>query len=242
MIFGRPPMTSWPDEHPPPLVVNDDALLTDPYSAQKPISKASASLLGFFVYSIKWSDILLEVLKSYQIEPLSDLRPSDRKLFSVDELNRFLILDDALEDWRSQLPNHLTVQAHDNLQSDSTLTSQCIATLCRYLHLKILLFRPAIVKLTKFNVFGDDGSKDGHIKLTDLQRAMLQGCVCSCTSAAQDIVKMIHARCMRDNSPLPNWWYTTFCKLNPTTAQSFLTVISWVAIIALYVLCMAMCW
>lgn len=233
MIFGRPPMTSWPCEHPPPLIVNDDALLTDPYSAQKPIPQAKVSLLGFFVYSIKWSDILLEVLKSDQAEPLSDFRSSDKNLFSVEELNRFLVLDDALEAWRSQLPDYLTVQAHDDLQSDSTLTSQCIATLCRYLHLKILLFRPAIVKVTKYNVFGEEGSTAGIMKLTDLQRTMLQGCVCSCISAAQDIVRMIHARCMRDHSPLPNWWYTTFCKFTSIT-HTLLLVIYWDAIIAMY--------
>lgn len=63
MMFGRPPMVAWPSTDPAPALTDDDMLSTEPHSSLEPVPKVQVSVLGFFVHSLKYSEILLEVLK-----------------------------------------------------------------------------------------------------------------------------------------------------------------------------------
>ena len=63
MMFGRAPMVAWPSTDPAPALTDDDMLSTEPHSSLNPVPRVQASVLGFFVHSLKYSEILLEVLK-----------------------------------------------------------------------------------------------------------------------------------------------------------------------------------
>ena len=56
-------MVVWPCPVPVPEMADDNLLSTAPGSGKEPISKAAASVLGYFVHSIGYSDILLDVLR-----------------------------------------------------------------------------------------------------------------------------------------------------------------------------------
>lgn len=63
MIYGRPPMVFWPADVPHPEIVDDDALSTEPYSANEAPATVNVTEQAYFVHSLKLSDILLDVLK-----------------------------------------------------------------------------------------------------------------------------------------------------------------------------------
>lgn len=63
MMFGRPPMVGWSFSGPIPEPTDDELLSTEPFSASQPVPQVEMSILGFFVHSIRYSDILLEILK-----------------------------------------------------------------------------------------------------------------------------------------------------------------------------------
>lgn len=63
MMFGRPPMVSWPTPDSAPAMADDDLLSTEPFSSSQPILENQGSLLGYFVHSVRYSEILMEVLK-----------------------------------------------------------------------------------------------------------------------------------------------------------------------------------
>lgn len=56
-------MVAWPSTDPAPALTDDDMLSTEPHSSLEPVPKVQVSVLGFFVHSLKYSEILLEVLK-----------------------------------------------------------------------------------------------------------------------------------------------------------------------------------
>lgn len=63
MMFGRPPMVAWPISDPCPALADDDMLSTELFSSSQPIPRSELSVLGYFVHSVRYSEILLEVLK-----------------------------------------------------------------------------------------------------------------------------------------------------------------------------------
>lgn len=77
----------------------------------------------------------------------------------------------------------------------------------------MLLFRPVTVMATKSSLLAYNGANADKVAITELQRSVIVGCAYSCVLAAQDTIKVLHARCVTGKNRLPNWWYTTFCEL-----------------------------
>lgn len=73
MMFGRQPMVAWSSADSASALADDDLLSMEPYTANNPVSRVEDSILGFFVYSDKYSEILLDVLKYVLLKPLSML-------------------------------------------------------------------------------------------------------------------------------------------------------------------------
>lgn len=63
MMYGRQPM-AWPHAPDPiPALCDDELLSMEPFSSSQPIPRSEGSVLGYFVYSVRYSELLLEVLK-----------------------------------------------------------------------------------------------------------------------------------------------------------------------------------
>lgn len=133
-------------------------------------------------------------------------------MFQPDDYFDILRLDHRLTRWRKELPEHLVIGPDADVSGDSLALSQAISTLCRYLHLKILLFRPAAIEAIRRGLFQRQRPSTDEFALSELQRSLVLGCTQSCISAAQDMINVMHARCTSRANRLPNWWYTTFCE------------------------------
>jgi hypothetical protein len=63
MMFGRPPMVVWTSSDPVIDASNDELLSMEPYSARKPVPETQVSAVSFFAHSMRYSQILLDILK-----------------------------------------------------------------------------------------------------------------------------------------------------------------------------------
>lgn len=224
MTFGRPPMVIWPSSIPLPELTEDDLLSTQPYSSSEPIQQVEISTQGYFVYSVRYTEIILSVLRfvfvavlssaislmptsAFYMQPHTSRAETASSPFQESNYAQLLDLDKSLNEWRNQLPGYIRLTPEDDILGPGSHIRQALALHCRYLHLKMLMFRPSTVEAARGGRFNlsDNG-------LTDLQRSMAVGCVHSCIGAAEDIIRVLHARCTNMHGKLPNWWYTVFCQ------------------------------
>lgn len=63
MMFGRQPMVPWSTGDADMDMTDDDLLSTEPFTSTQPAPVVQNSVLGFFIHSDKYSEILLKVLK-----------------------------------------------------------------------------------------------------------------------------------------------------------------------------------
>jgi hypothetical protein len=190
MTFGRPPMVCWPTVVPLPDPVDDELLLSEPGSVLRAVPTQELSLVEFYIQALKLTNILMVVLKHLYI-PLPEEMPTVIEGMRVD-FPSLLDIDASLARWRRQLPQGLVYRHHNNMETGSEkpyIRRQSLALLCRYLHLRILLFRQATVDFStkKFSEAQEKGL------LTDFQYSILKGCMQSCISAAQELIALIHS-------------------------------------------------
>lgn len=73
------------------------------------------------------------------------------------------------------------------------------------MHLRLLLFRPLVIRLAKEGVLQRQNPHS-----TELQRILALGCVKLYVATAQETIRILYAKC--GSHLLPPWWYTVFCK------------------------------
>ena len=85
----------------------------------------------------------------------------------------------------------------------------------RYLHIRILLFRPFLLALLSCDQEALDKSSNKSLTETVLAKTFLTEISTSCVDAAQSLVKLIADCEDRGSSSLPAWWYNVFCIVSP---------------------------
>ena len=85
----------------------------------------------------------------------------------------------------------------------------------RYLHIRILLFRPFLLALLSCGQDTLDKSFNKSLTETVLAKTFLTEISTSCVDAAQSLVKLIADCEDRGSSSLPAWWYNVFCIVSP---------------------------
>ncbi|KAH8882256.1 hypothetical protein GQ53DRAFT_847654 [Thozetella sp. PMI_491] len=205
MNSGRPPMVTWPTTVSIPEPVDDALLSVTPGSSAQPLRKQQKSEFAFFSETLKLSNIIMLVLKTLY-RPLNEVELGGlAKNETLTRLIRIIEINAELTRWRQEIPGYLV---HDNEESlmrdDSPFRSQATMLHCRSLYLKILLFRPMMLKLSNPSFFQLDpvGKED------EFQRSMFTGCVRSCVLAAQELVDIICSPLYA--TVIPPWWYSTF--------------------------------
>ncbi|KXJ87225.1 fungal-specific transcription factor domain-domain-containing protein [Microdochium bolleyi] len=162
MTLGRPPMVTWPTTIPMPAAVDDEELKTGAGSSCEEVAAGEApSKTAFFVHTLRLMDVMMSVLKSLY-RPFEELTRSS--LFpssSVETLSLIKIveLEAELARWRRDVPSYLRYHELGGQGSvsfsassggiDAVFLRQAIALHCRYLHLRILLFRPMMMHLSQ---------------------------------------------------------------------------------------------
>ncbi|KAL8381864.1 hypothetical protein RB595_005895 [Gaeumannomyces hyphopodioides] len=215
MILGRPSMVAWKTVVPLPLPVDDELLSTAPGSGsvQSSVPPGRKSRVEFYVYTLHLTEILMRVLEHFYV-PHLDLRRAGPEGFNVQDLQRLHEIDFSLSHWRTSLPVHLRVHPSDTNNSDvsaesgSPFAKQAVTLHGRYLHLRILLFRPTTIELSS----GAFLQADAAGMTTDFQRGVLKACVRSCVSAARELIALVWEGVEQGKdarATLP-WWYAIF--------------------------------
>ncbi|KAL2820921.1 fungal-specific transcription factor domain-containing protein [Aspergillus cavernicola] len=210
MTFGRPAMISKAScgSVPLPATIDEEYIASAPgVEASQPADQPS--MMAFYAKSLELYEILNDVLLSLY-KPAPEESPEDIYDFyfnretSEAELTVFE-LDRALTKWTRSLPPHLRGAPASG--SDNTIFyRQSVVLRARFLHVRMLLFRPILSKYCTAR----DIASDPLISLNDSfpQRVALQ-CSTICVKVAQEVIELIYSNIPSDGTsgPLPAWWY-----------------------------------
>ncbi|PYH42286.1 transcription factor domain-containing protein [Aspergillus saccharolyticus JOP 1030-1] len=209
MTFGRPSMISKAScgSVPLPATVDEEyipsALGTD---AAQPADRPS--VMAFYAQSLELYEILNDILLS-MYNPNPDESPDDVYFKDTTEGKQTVFeLDRALTNWSRNLPPHLRGDA-SLAYGDKMFYHQSIVLQARFLHVRMLLFRPI---LSKYCTARDVGASDPGPLIAQqdslTQRIALQ-CSVICVKVAQEIIGLIYRHIPADGTagPLPAWWY-----------------------------------
>ncbi|CAG7920223.1 unnamed protein product [Penicillium olsonii] len=211
MTFGRPAMITKASSGaiPLPAAVDEEFIPSESRSeASQPPDRPS--IMAFFGKSLELYDIMNDVLESLYNQS-TDVSGEDIHDFYFNNITgegerTIFELDHCLSRWTKSIPMHL--------RGDSAMKStnpifcrQSIVLRARFLHVRILLFRPT---LSRYCTIRDNMASDSLIPMHDSfpHRVALQ-CSIICVKAAQESIQLIYNNVPSDGTggPLPAWWY-----------------------------------
>ncbi|KAL4746492.1 hypothetical protein BDW72DRAFT_210376 [Aspergillus terricola var. indicus] len=210
MTFGRPAMISKAScgSVPLPATIDEEYIASASGSGvEQPADQPS--VMAFYAKSLELYDILNDILLSLYKPVVEESSDDVYDLYfnrdtSEDELTIFQ-LDRALTRWTRSLPAHLRGEPVSG-SNGIIFYRQSVVLRARFLHVRMLLFRPI---LSKYCIARDLPS-DPLISLTDSfpQRVALQ-CSTICVNVAREVIELIHTNipCDGTSGPLPAWWY-----------------------------------
>ncbi|KAJ5423090.1 hypothetical protein N7445_011198 [Penicillium cf. griseofulvum] len=210
MTFGRPAMISKASSGavPLPAAVDDDYI---PSGSTKEVFQPPnrPSMMAFYAKSLELYEIMNDMLLSLY-KPISDDNGEDIHDFyfdnSASEGERTIFeLDRSLTRWTRSLPPHL--RGDSSVSANAVFCRQSIVLRARFLHVRMLLFRPT---LSKYCAVRDNTTAYPLVSTNDSfpHRVALQ-CSVICVKAAQESIELIYNNVPADGTggPLPAWWY-----------------------------------
>ncbi|KAJ5345746.1 hypothetical protein N7452_003750 [Penicillium brevicompactum] len=211
MTFGRPAMITKTSSGAVPLpAAVDDEFIPSNSSLEVSQPPNRPSIMAFFGKTLELYDIMNDVLLSLY-NPSTDPSGEDIHDFyfnnTTTEGERSIFeLDHCLSRWTKSLPVHLRGEAA-MASANPIFCRQSIVLRARFLHVRILLFRPT---LSKYCTLRDNTAPDSLISINDSfpHRVALQ-CSVICVKAAQESIRLIYNNVPTDGTggPLPAWWY-----------------------------------
>ncbi|KAE8380074.1 fungal-specific transcription factor domain-containing protein [Aspergillus bertholletiae] len=196
MTFGRPGMIpKWlSDSTPLPAMIDDEFLdsQTDS-SAIRPDSQPA--IMAFTVKTLELYEIMNDTLVELYMK-------TGERGDRVRELTRILELDERLQTWKKSLPSQLQDCSTDH----PIFQRQASITHLRYLHVRILLFRPAHAQSC---IQGTSAHSAGSHD-ESLSQLMFNQCSSICYKVAHDLIGLYSASLNLGDllGPLPAWWYS----------------------------------
>ncbi|KIX92650.1 uncharacterized protein Z520_11679 [Fonsecaea multimorphosa CBS 102226] len=200
----------------------------------------SADYLAFYFQTLKHAEILKMIVSTFYREADGSSLPLDRsqqpgepgadsfaghkqtrKLTPAD-VQALLELEDSLRAWQEQLPDHLRVASSPDKQLHVATTRpvnseimkvyarQANVLQARYLHSRIMLFRPALLQLCALSQSKARGHETEEVRMSELQHVVVVQAATMCISAAHDLTDLIYYHKGLDNEVLPEWWYNVF--------------------------------
>ncbi|KAJ5378411.1 hypothetical protein N7509_011530 [Penicillium cosmopolitanum] len=211
MTFGRPAMISKISSGDVPLpVLVDDEFIPVNTTAEPTQPTQKISIMAFYAKTLELYEIMNEVLLSLH-KPISDDGPDETHQFYFNSTNSdgehtIFELDHSLTRWAQTLPAHLRVGSTAAVHNP-VFFRQGIVLNARFLHVRILLFRPI---LSKYCTMRESLRRNSTIAISDSlpHRVALQ-CSIICVKVAQESIEMIYNNVPGDGTggPLPAWWY-----------------------------------
>lgn len=209
MTFGRPTRISQEvaRQSPLPAALDDEYFDSDGVgSGSQP--KDQPSKMFFFVAYCELHLILGDILLTFYAprtppglkSPGLQVHDHIGGKQNVDKLLQF---DKMLNAWRSGLPPYLQIEGGFQDPTEALIyRRQAIILSARYLHIRLLLYRPFLSKPTEASdaISIEDGS---------LAHSVTSYGLIACVNAAQQILELISTHMKSDDSPelLPPWWH-----------------------------------
>ncbi|KAF7182366.1 hypothetical protein CNMCM7691_001846 [Aspergillus felis] len=211
MTFGRPAMISKASCGSVPLPATvDEEYIPAALGGEVRQPADRPSVMAFYAKSLKLYEILNDILLSLY-KPVPEENPEDIYDFyfnkGPDEGERTIFeLDRALTKWTQSLPPHLRGETSSKPE-DAVFYHQSVVLRARFLHVRMLLFRPI---LSKYCTAREITPHDPLISVNDsFPQRVAQQCSIICVKVAQEVIELIHSNTPADGSagPLPAWWY-----------------------------------
>ena len=168
----------------------DDEFITDTCIDYPP--KEKASVLSFFSETVKLYDILADILKFFY----SDTGPD-----YVDLFVSIFKFQEKLYDFQDNIPNHIKFES---CLQESPYQRQSIVLRIRYLHLKIMLYRPVLFPKNR------DRKRDNRMKHAELYVSSQRSISTLCVETAIELINLISQYRYADITLLPAVWYNNF--------------------------------
>lgn len=206
MTLGRPPVLQMTDDVLVPAAVDDEFICPNSTSCVQPEGTVSQNL--FVVENIRLAKILGKILSSIYW-------PSSSSDFSA-----LVRLDGLLEDFRNSLVDDLTWWGNDTMRQqgarDHVLKRQRNVLHARFLHLRILLYRPsfsafcAAARRSRQRRVTGSGLDETGTEANTLQGAFQAQCATTCVQVAYELSASLLAA--REVEATGAWWFSLFCK------------------------------
>jgi hypothetical protein len=199
---------------PLPVAVDDEFL----ESGQPPERPAT---LAFYVSFLESFDIISRAQKVSALMEDQELEQKDQYqlLFGHSDPANFasvLEIDQALTNWYRQLPSHLQVSSVAPSDISAITARQAYMTRSRYLHCRILIFRPVLSRFC----LAQNELASSITKFDDsLPQRMALSCSILCLRAAHEMIEVLYNT--MDNRAtwghIPNWWNAILYVYNSAT-------------------------
>ncbi|KAI9933574.1 hypothetical protein MW887_008047 [Aspergillus wentii] len=210
MMLGRPPMTR-ASAVPLPEAVDDEVLDTNTQHSRIPSRPPSRT--EFYVHTLHLYKILRKIL-SEVYEPWEDGRMQENIQPQSQQFQILIELDAELEAFKLNLPAHLqwhTSQESSSVPQQSSRESSLLRA--RFLHLRILLLRPTLVKFCRE---GQPDESSAHFRSRKLHAEtgskifsdFSLGCSTSCIEAAIELSFLMNEISRTELASV--WWYNIF--------------------------------
>ncbi|KAH6987135.1 fungal-specific transcription factor domain-containing protein [Ilyonectria destructans] len=218
MTLGRPPSMRIINDVPLPSPIDDAHLPLHGDGSHQPEGTYSVNL--FTVENIKLAKILAIILD--QIYHPASTEPSFRSHPvshpNHQDLSTVMHLDTLLEDFKNSLPDgiHWDRVAEMSTGTPPVIKRQSNVLHARYLHLKILLYRPSFSwfcsstrsELQRREHVDSCNTTPGRPKESKLAMALLAPCAVACVDATCDLVRLLERAKSEDATAA--WWFGLF--------------------------------
>lgn len=217
MTFGRPAMISKSVAQavPLPAMIDDSFLSSSSNHAFGYMQKDTPMSMAFFVKSLEIYEIVNDILISlYSSTDASNDALAAFFTGSNSSVDVVFQYDRALMSWGRTLPPHLRISTYE-WASNPLFKRQ--ATICRsrFLHTRILLFRPILTRFCLPEAVDGETSTGTVLDESLAQRTVVQ-CSSLCLRSAHDLIDLFYMNLTKDGTmgSLPAWWYCVFCKFS----------------------------
>jgi hypothetical protein len=221
MTLGRPPLLQITEEVPLPSAVDDEFIDPAKDVCIQPTDVAARNL--FTVENIKLAKILGTILDSIYIsEPRAPLNGHSHvsTAQASSDISVLIRIDNLLEDFKSRLPAQLNWArtAEALAQTDPVFERLTNVLHARFLHLRILLYRPAFSSFVASKLFDRvDRDRSRHPAVGIMQgkdHALSTGfqeqCARTCVQTASELANAIEYATTGGRTGA--WWFSLFCK------------------------------
>ncbi|KAK9482299.1 fungal-specific transcription factor domain-containing protein [Lipomyces starkeyi] len=211
MTFGRPLMIPYAFDINLPAAV-DDQYITDSSIGEQPLDEPSIQF--FFIETIKLYDILAPILvQVYKLQGHSRFETSVESQESV--CQDIIRIDSHLRNYKKAINEELRIENAGKHKTNSTLRRQTNILEIRYLHIRIMLYRPLLLPYTTLTAHDSCSGRaasqykhDSTLFQSSIERTASKLCV----DSAIELINLIYEN--RSTTNIPSFWYIIYFVYN----------------------------